>query len=367
MLDCLAIDAIAPAAHHIVVRHPQGAYPIHAGEGLLNRAGPLLAHHGIAPGRIAVVTNTAVAEKHYARLEESLREAGYLPAVALVQDGERHKTLATVQQLYDEFLSARLDRRGAVIALGGGVVGDAAGFAAATYLRGVPFVQAPTTLLSMVDASVGGKTGVDLPQGKNLVGAFKQPEVVLVDTATLATLPAAEFRSGLAEVVKHGIIGDPDLFAQLEHIGPSNLTQMVVDAVRVKVQVVEEDPFEQGRRAVLNLGHTFGHAIELENHFAIRHGEAVAIGLVAAANLAAEMGECDADLAARIQAVVARLGLPVNVRGQQPDRLLAAMGHDKKRAGKVLRYVVPRALGDVTVVDSPGDEVILRVLRGVIV
>ncbi len=183
--------------------------------------------------------------------------------------------------------------------LGGGVIGDMAGFAAATYLRGVPFVQLPTSLLAMVDASVGGKTGVDLPQGKNLVGAFKQPQVVIMDTAVLSTLPSDEFRSGLAEIVKHGIIGAPKLFVQLENEGPINLVQLVADAVRVKIEVVEEDPFERGRRAVLNLGHTFGHALELVSEYTLRHGEAVAIGMVAAADMAAELGRCEPALAER--------------------------------------------------------------------
>ena len=228
----------------------------------------------------------------------------------MVPEGEEHKTLATVAALYPQFLAGGLDRKSPVISLGGGVVGDMAGFAAASYLRGVPFVQIPTSLLAMVDASVGGKTGVDLPQGKNLVGAFKQPELVIIDTAVLQTLPAAEFKSGLAEVVKHGILGDPDLFEELETHGPTSMMHLVADAVRVKVEVVEEDPFEQGRRATLNLGHTFGHALELVSEFSLRHGEGVALGLIAAANMAAELGRCDPELAVRIRDVIERLGLP---------------------------------------------------------
>ena len=204
----------------------------------------------------------------------------------------------------------KLDRRSPVIALGGGVVGDVAGFAAATYLRGVPFVQIPTSLLAMVDASVGGKTGVDLPQGKNLVGAFKQPALVLIDPAVLSTLPPAEFRSGLAEVVKHGIIGAPELFEALEGKNeaiPPALAELIADAVRVKVAVVEEDPFESGRRAVLNLGHTFGHAIEIVSGYRTRHGEGVAIGLAAATRLAARRGLCDPALVRRVEGLLERL------------------------------------------------------------
>ena len=251
--------------------------------------------------------------------------------------------------------------------VGGGVIGDMAGFAAATYLRGVPFVQAPTTLLAMVDASVGGKTGVDLPQGKNLVGAFKQPAAVLMDVATFATLPGDEFRSGLAEVVKHGIIGAPQLFVQLEEEGPTSLLHLVADAVRVKVNVVEADPYEQGVRALLNLGHTFGHALELVSHFTLRHGEAVAVGTVAAANMAAALGRCDPALAARIAHLLERLGLPIQVEGYDLDAVYAAMAHDKKRSGKTLRFVIPQALGDCVVIDDPGATVVYAALRTVVV
>jgi shikimate kinase/3-dehydroquinate synthase len=233
-------------------------------------------------------------------------------------------------------------------------------------LRGVPFVQLPTSLLAMVDASVGGKTGVDLPQGKNLVGAFKQPQVVIMDTAVLSTLPSDEFRSGLAEIVKHGIIGAPKLFVQLENEGPINLVQLVADAVRVKIVVVEEDPFERGRRAMLNLGHTFGHALELVSEYTLRHGEAVAIGMVAAANMAAELGRCEPGLAERITRLSNRLGLPTSAPGYDVDAVLAAMSHDKKRAGKKLRFVVPQALGDVVVIDDPGEEVVRRAIQGIV-
>ncbi len=356
--DAVAANAEAPGMQRMRVTHPQGAYDICIGEGLLEHAGRLLAARGLQPGPVALVSNAVIADAHAGRLEESLRAAGFAPHICLVPDGEQHKTLASVAGLYDQFLDAQLDRRAVVIALGGGVVGDMAGFAAASYLRGVPFVQIPTSLLAMVDASVGGKTGVDLPQGKNLVGAFKQPEVVLIDTTVLETLPAAEFRSGMAEVVKHGMIAAPDLFAQLEESGPTAMAHMVADAVRVKVRVVQEDPFEQGRRAVLNLGHTFGHALEQVSHYAIRHGEAVAIGMVAATHMATAMELCAADLLPRLEHMLERLGLPTRAHGYEADAVIAAMGHDKKRAGKRLRFVLPRAVGDVIVADSPGDALV---------
>ncbi|RME44321.1 MAG: 3-dehydroquinate synthase, partial [Caldilineae bacterium] len=264
----------------IPVKTPTGSYPIHLGEGVLSEAGERLAKRGFG-GVCAVVTNPTVAQHHAGPLLDSLRRSGFRPVLCPIPDGEAHKTLATVAGLYDRFLSAGLERKSVVLALGGGVVGDTAGFAAATYLRGVPFVQIPTTLLAMVDASVGGKTGVDLPQGKNLVGAFKQPEMVLIDPLLLRTLPAAEFRAGLAEVLKHGIIGHPALFHALRR-GDFTLPWMIAEAVKVKVRVVEADPFEGGRRAVLNLGHTFGHAFERLANFRLRHGEGVAMGLVCA-------------------------------------------------------------------------------------
>ena len=303
-------------------------------------------------------------------------------------DGEAHKTLGTAAGLYDAFVAAGLDRRSPVIALGGGVVGDVAGFAAASYLRGVPFVQVPTSLLAMVDASVGGKTGVDLPQGKNLVGAFKQPALVAIDPETLKTLPSDEFRSGLAEVVKAGMIGDPALFAAMEGrrgevsspaptsaptatggntptggvSPPLRLPDLIARAVQVKVAVVQEDPFEQGRRAVLNLGHTFGHAFETLSGYRLRHGEAVSIGLAGATRLAARLELCEPDLVGRVETLLGRLGLPIRAHGFASSQVLAAMGADKKRVGGRLRFVLPRAIGDVDLFGDVPDEAVLAVL-----
>lgn len=357
----------APGMLRLPVRTPgtPASYDLCLGDGILAHAGRLLANRGAKPGRAAIVTNSMLSQ-HAETLAGGLRAAGFEPAICTVPEGEQHKTLATVADLYTQFLTARLDRSSCVLALGGGVIGDMAGFAAATYLRGVPFVQLPTSLLAMVDASVGGKTGVDLPQGKNLVGAFKQPLAVIMDTATLATLPSDEFRSGLAEVVKHGVIGAPRLFEQLEHEGPVSLLQLVADAVRVKIEVVEEDPFEQGRRATLNLGHTFGHALELVSEYTLRHGEAVAIGMVAAAHMAVELGRCEEALAQRIIHLIARLGLPVSAPGYDVDAVLAAMGHDKKRAGKRLRFIIPQALGDVVMIDDPGEDVVRRAVQSIV-
>ncbi len=362
-----------------VMDHSSG-YDVLVAEGLLAEAGSRMIAAGVKPGRCAVVTNPTVGGHHLPALVAALAEAGFEPVVFQVPDGEQFKTLATVADLYAGLAEAKLARGEPVIALGGGVIGDMAGFVAATWLRGVPFVQIPTSLLAMVDASVGGKVAVDLPAGKNLVGAFKQPELVLIDPALLATLPGGEFRSGLAEVLKAGIIGDPMLFDYL--VGSNDretslwnfsrsyelatevvttnrtLTEIIADAVRVKARIVERDPFELGDRAWLNLGHTFGHALELLSGFTLRHGDGVSLGTIAAAELSAALGACDAALPARIRAAVERLGLPAH-HDFDPVAALAAMGTDKKRRGRLLRFILIRRIGEVFVADdAPEDEVV---------
>ena len=366
VLDTLAGNSEIAGMTRITVPTPEGHYHICIGEGTLAHAGRLLSNREVAKGKAAVVTNADIA-RHFADvLSESLHQEGYTPVLCLVPEGEAHKTLATVQDLYDQFVAAELDRKSPIVGLGGGVIGDMAGFAAATYLRGAPFVQVPTSLLAMVDASVGGKTAVDLPQGKNLVGAFKQPEIVIIDPEVLAKLPAAEFRSGLAEIVKHGILGAPELFRQLEGEGPANLTQMVADAVRVKVDVVIEDPFEKGRRATLNLGHTFGHAIEQVSGYSLRHGEAVAIGTIAAARMAVALNSCDAQTAGRIEKCLDRLELPTKTSGLDLENVYAMMFKDKKRSGRLLRFIIPQAIGDVVIIDDPGEQIVLDALASVL-
>jgi 3-dehydroquinate synthase len=374
---------VGPGPVRIPVSYPGGGYEILIGDGLLVEMGRAMLDAGLRPGRCAVVSQPAIVAAHAGRLVDGLREAGFDPAVIEMPDGEAHKTLATAAGLYDAFVAAGLDRRSPVLALGGGVVGDVAGYAAATYLRGVPFVQVPTSLLAMVDASVGGKTGVDLPQGKNLVGAFKQPALVVIDPETLKTLPSDEFRSGLAEVVKAGMIGDPGLFEAMEgrrgevsspsptnapppkggETPPLRLPDLIARAVRVKVTVVQEDPFEQGRRAVLNLGHTFGHAYETLSGYQLRHGEAVSIGLAAATRLAARLALCEPVLVERVETLLGRLGLPTRAQGFSPEQVLAAMATDKKRVGRELRFVLPRTIGDVDVFDKVSHDDVLAVLH----
>jgi 3-dehydroquinate synthase len=351
-----------PAGTHGSSSGQPTSYEVLIAAGLLRQAGPRIAAAGLTPGRCAVVTNPQVGACHAGLLAASLAEAGFEPLLFEIPDGETHKTLATAADLFDRFAAAKLARNEPVIALGGGVVGDLAGFAAATWLRGVPFIQIPASLLAMVDASVGGKVAVDLPAGKNLVGAFKQPELVLIDPDLLSTLPAAEWRSGLAEILKAGIIGDAGLFERLAAHGPASPVALIADAVRVKARIVERDPFEMGDRAWLNLGHTFGHALEQISGYALRHGEAVALGTIAAAEMSAALGRCDAGLPARIRDAVARLGLPTRY-AFDPVAATAAMGADKKRRGRSLRFVIILRVGRVTVAEGIAAPAVLDALE----
>jgi 3-dehydroquinate synthase len=284
---------------------------------------------------------------------DSLRRSSYNPGLLTVPAGESYKTLDTVNHLWQGFLEAGLDRRSTVIALGGGVIGDLAGFAASTFMRGINWVGVPTTLLSMVDASLGGKTGFDLPEGKNLIGSFHPPRLVLADTQTLSTLPDVELRAGLAEVVKHGVISDPALFALcacgIEAI-KANLDEIVRRAMAVKIKVIEEDPYERGFRAALNLGHTVGHAVELVSGFRLRHGEAVAIGMVAEAKLAERLTVAGRGLSGTIAGSLSELGLPVHIpKDLVLEEIIRAMRVDKKKAAGIVRFTLPVEIGKVQV------------------
>jgi 3-dehydroquinate synthase len=366
----------------IPVHYPGGDYAIYLGESALSHVGSLLrgtdAVGDAASPSVAVVSNPTVAPLYGDIVAASLDEAGFQPFGCSIPDGEPYKTLETVADLYDQFLTGDLDRSGIVLSLGGGVTGDIAGFAAATFMRGVRFVQVPTTLLSMVDASVGGKTGVDLPQGKNLVGAFKQPALVVIDPTVLATLPIEAFRSGMAEVIKHGVIGDVELFEACEARGAvGDLTQqkiadlfqpsLLAHALQVKIDVVEEDPFEHGRRAVLNLGHTAGHALERLSDFKLRHGQAVSIGIVVATHIAVSLDMAESALIERIEAVLSRWGLPVRVPATKTfediEAIWRAMAHDKKKRGRKLRWILPRAIGEVEIVEDVPPDLVKSVLK----
>jgi shikimate kinase/3-dehydroquinate synthase len=300
-----------------------------------------------------VVSDENVAKLHGERVLDSLNRSKYKSILVTLPPGESSKTLDTVTSIWRDFLEARLDRKSTVVALGGGVVSDMAGFAAATFMRGVDWVVVPTTLLSIVDASLGGKTGFDLPEGKNLIGSFFPPRLVLADPQVLATLPEAELRSGLAEVAKHGIIADADLFELVEkglEVVKTNLPQIVRRAMAVKIKIIEDDPYEKGLRAALNLGHTVGHAVESVSGYRLRHGEAVAIGLVAEAKLAELLKVAGKGLSERIANALSTLGLPNKIpEDLSHQELIHAMSFDKKKAAGITCFTLPVEIGRVQV------------------
>jgi 3-dehydroquinate synthase len=342
--------------HHVQVPLGSRSYNIKVGSGLLPRLGVECAALKLGQ-RCAVITD-ANAGKHYAKAAvESLAKSGFQTVVVTIPAGEKSKRLAMVESCHDQLASHRLERKSFIVALGGGVVGDLAGFVAATYLRGIPFVQVPTTLLAQVDSSVGGKTGVNLRAGKNLVGAFYQPRLVLCDLDTFSTLPRREFISGLAEVIKYGIIYDAILFAQLERNlpkllarDPAALAAVVARCCEIKAEVVGQDETESGLRAILNFGHTVGHAIENSSGYGkFLHGEAIAIGQTVAAKLSQQVLGLPSGDVMRIQKLFVRAGLPVKIKLNPPRRkkLFAAMLLDKKVSGGEVKFVLASKLGRV--------------------
>jgi len=338
-------------------------YPISIQSGLLTRFSAFLGWLGFANQKIAIVANHNLWHLYGMLLAKHLEASGYEVVHCTLHDGESFKTLESVQHLYEQFLGFGLNRSSLVVSLGGGVTGDVAGFAASTFMRGVDFVQVPTTLLAMVDASVGGKTGVDLPQGKNLVGTFKQPIAVAIDPDTLKSLAIGEFRSGMAEVLKHAIIADAQLFKQIEEVDYDDLPQMLKRALRVKIDIVEADPFEENIRAYLNLGHTFAHAIELCKNYTIRHGEAVALGLVAAAKLGELLQKNDGTLTTKIESVIASLRLPTRIKDIPARDIFVAMQHDKKRGAEGLRLIVSLDIGRIEICQGVAESVIMNAIE----
>jgi shikimate kinase/3-dehydroquinate synthase len=348
------------------VRGMGSGYDVRVQPGGLDRLGEMLVNRGLR-GPVVIVSDENVAPLYTAPMIESLSEAGLTAHLAIIPPGEQHKTQETVATLWEAFTRARLDRGSTVVALGGGVVGDLAGFAAATFLRGISWVAVPTTLLAMVDASLGGKTGFDLPSGKNLVGAFHAPRLVLADPRVLDSLPEDELRSGLAEVVKHGVISDPSLFAlcaQGWEAVQADLDALVRHAMAVKVRIIQIDPYEGGLRAALNLGHTLGHAVEQASSYSIRHGEAVSIGMVAAARMSERLELAQSGLAEEIAVVLQGLGLPTEVPASlNRASIQQYMGLDKKRAGGKVRFVLPLRVGEVkTGVETEGSSQIFELL-----
>lgn len=348
------------------------SYDIHVGRGLLDSLGSTLSK--LTGGRYAlVVTDESVVPHYGERARKSLMEAGFQTDQAVMPPGESTKSLAHLSSLFDLLVDRHADRRSVVVALGGGVIGDLAGFAAATYARGIPFFQVPTTLLSMVDSSVGGKVAVDHPRAKNMIGAFHQPLGVIADTELLETLPERQYRCGLAEVVKYGVIMDAEFFKFLERSAEAinrheaeTVSKIVAHSCRLKADVVEEDEFETtGRRAILNYGHTFAHAFETSSDYEeLQHGEAVAIGMICAAHLAEKLGRIDDSLNRRQRSLWKKMGLPTVVPKQLLDvDLISVMRRDKKSQGGKLRFVLPSRLGHVDLVDNIDEDLVRQVIR----
>ena len=345
-------------------------YDVRVQPGGLNSLGAMLKARNLG-GPVAVVSDSNVAALHGERALKSLRDAGYSAELVIFPAGEQNKTLETVAGFWQSFLSLGMDRKSTVVALGGGVTGDLAGYAAASYLRGVDWVGVPTTILAMADSSLGGKTGFDLPQGKNLIGAFHPPQLVLADPETLSTLPERELRSGLGEVVKAGLIADKGLFeicSQGWKKVESRLDEVVRRSMSVKIEVIEADPYEKGFRAALNLGHTIGHAIELASGFELFHGEAIAIGMVIAAQMAEKRGVARSGLTDEIRGTLTGLGLPVDVpAGMNPESIIKAVGVDKKKASGKIKFVLPVRPGLVQVgVDVEGWQELVKEMAGAV-
>jgi 3-dehydroquinate synthase len=330
------------------------SHDAHVGANILARIGELARGAGLKPGACAIVTDATVEKLYAARVADALRASGFAPVVISVPAGEASKSIAMLDVLYDRMTEAGLDRSGAVFALGGGVVGDLAGFAAATFLRGVALVQIPTTVVAQVDSALGGKTAINHKHAKNLIGAFYQPRLIVADVATLATLPEREFREGLAEVIKYGAIMDAPMIADLERDLDAILArqadlleQVVARSLAHKAAVVGADEREGGLRKTLNFGHTVGHAIEASAGYGkYFHGEAVAIGMVAAARLSSKYAGLSADEASRLQRLIERAGLPTAMPADwQSENFLRALGLDKKRAAGAIEFVLIARLG----------------------
>jgi len=374
ILDQLAVDAGRERANAKTTMNEQASislnvelgdrsYPIAIGRGLLDDADLLNRHIG-GSGKVAIVTNTTVAPLYLDKIAGPLRAAGREVVPIILRDGEEYKSWESLNEVFDALLANKCDRKTTLVALGGGVVGDMTGFAAATYMRGVPFVQIPTTLLAQVDSSVGGKTGINHPLGKNMIGAFYQPRAVIADTATLDTLPARELSAGLAEVIKHGAILDAGFFdwieaniAKLVARDHAALAHAIARSCEIKADVVARDEREGGLRAVLNFGHTFGHAIESGLGYGEwLHGEAVGCGMVMAADLSRRLGLIDDAAVERVRNLVEAAGLPVVAPDLGIDRWIELMEVDKKNEGGAIKFILLKPLGSPSITNAPRDQ-----------
>ncbi|MFN6568147.1 3-dehydroquinate synthase [Dendronalium sp. ChiSLP03b] len=358
----------------INVNLPQQSYEIAIAPSSLEQLGQYMTDLQLGK-KVLVVSNPTIFKHYGEKAIASLKSAGFEVASCSLPAGERYKNLNSIQKLYDIALENRLERSSTMVALGGGVIGDMTGFAAATWLRGINVVQVPTTLLAMVDSSIGGKTGVNHPHGKNLIGAFHQPRSVLIDPEVLKTLPMREFRAGMAEVIKYGVIWDAELFSQMEasknlnqlrYIKPEFISTILTRSCQAKADVVGKDEKEAGLRAILNYGHTIGHAVEsLTGYRLVNHGEAVAIGMVAAGQIAVDLGLWQQEDTERQNALIQKAGLPTKLPdGVDIEAIIEALQLDKKvKAGKV-RFILPTQIGVVTIKDDVPSETIRKVLRG---
>jgi 3-dehydroquinate synthase len=346
------------------------SYEVRVGVDLLARTGLWLKEMGLS-GKAAIITDTTVKGLYVDDLVRGLASAGFNAAVLGVPAGEEQKSLETAGRLYSELSGAYAERTTPVLALGGGVIGDLAGFVAATYMRGVPLIQVPTTLLAQVDSSIGGKTAVDHGQLKNMIGVFYQPMMVIADVETLKTLPEVELTNGMAEVIKHAAIRSSKFFEflndNLERVGAFHkgvLEKMVLESVRIKAEVVEKDEKEADLRAILNYGHTVGHAVETASDFRLKHGQAVAIGMMAAARIANRMGILGDGDVMRLEKVIRKAGLPVEMPDLDREKVMQAMKHDKKVAQKKIRFVLLKSIGDTFITDEVSPSLVEEVLFG---
>jgi 3-dehydroquinate synthase len=358
--------------HKIPVKLPQNPYHIAIASGILPQLGQEMSQLKLGK-KVLLVSNPEIFGYYGEIAVKSLQETGFEVFHHLIPAGEQFKTLESIATLYDIALQYRLERNSTFVALGGGVIGDMTGFGAATWLRGVNFVQVPTTLLAMVDASIGGKTGVNHPQGKNLIGSFYQPKLVLIDPLVLKTLPEREFRAGMAEVIKYGIIWDEKLFFDLENapsldsfqtIDPDLLQTIIIRSCQAKADVVSQDEKESNLRAILNYGHTIGHAIEsLTNYELIVHGEGVAMGMVAAGNIALEMNLWDKEATQRQYLLIQKSGLPTAIPSHlKAEDIMDMLSNDKKVKDGKVRFILPTKIGQVIISDEVSRKVLARVL-----
>jgi 3-dehydroquinate synthase len=346
------------------------SYDIIISRNTLSKVGEFISNR-LSPSRSIIITHPSVRKFYGEQIESGLANIGHPLDVIEIPEGETSKSLQQVELVYDRMLEMKCDRKSLLIALGGGVVGDLTGFIAATYQRGIPFIQIPTTLLSQVDSSVGGKTAVNHPRGKNMIGAFYQPKLVVIDLDTLKTLPKKELRAGLAEVVKYGIIADSKLFSFLEDntekilsLDLDCLEYIIQTSCAIKAKVVEKDERESRYRMILNFGHTFGHSIEtLTNYTEYLHGEALSIGMIQAALLSVEIGLCSKNVPVRITNLLKKIGLPIKAPDLDSKDIIESMHHDKKNSRNKLLFILAKSIGSVKIVDEVPEILIKNILK----